>query len=213
MVETHSSPGLSQREDRRISIFDPDAAAEADRLYRQLIDQVAADGEDRLISNGRPEHAAYLIRKFFSHASADIRLYTGRLARAFGRSEVPVYADKDVIESAKQFLRRPGTRLTILSEHALDVDFGRAAEDHPLIRSLVKDDLKRGSLDVFRLNQTSKSPFHFWVMDDTAYRVETDHRKAKALVNFGGGEMASQLVTLFDLLIVVSNRLVPADAD
>ena len=46
-----------------------------DSLYYARIRGSAAVGHDRVIENGRPEHAVYLLRQMFKHAKDKVRLF------------------------------------------------------------------------------------------------------------------------------------------
>ena len=53
-----------------------------EQLYRDMVDRRFKGNDPRSFNNRKPEHAAYLIGRFFDHATSTIRLYCGNLARA-----------------------------------------------------------------------------------------------------------------------------------
>ena len=105
--------------------------------YYQIVDQAFQSERTRFISNGRPEHAAYLMEKFFAEAKSSVCLFSGHLSRVVGGVEV--YSSKEVINAAKSFLRRSGSKLDIILAGDIDVDEGESAEDHPLLKGLLHE--------------------------------------------------------------------------
>ncbi len=95
-----------------------------EQLYREMVDRAFKGNDPQSFSNGKPEHAAYLIGRYFDHARSTIRLYCGSLARAV--NGIQVYASSDVIGSALDFLRRPNSRLLIVLENDRRSVAGRA---------------------------------------------------------------------------------------
>lgn len=65
-----------------------------EQLYRDMVDRAFKGNDSRSFSNGKPEHAAYLIRRFFDHATSTIRLYCGSLARAINEVDAKKSYDK-----------------------------------------------------------------------------------------------------------------------
>ena len=185
--------------------FDPGTWSERERTYFEKVDSALALATNLLFSNGLPAHAVYLIERFFANAKKRVRLFSGNLRRTVGG--VDVYGNPRVAKAVEKMLTG-GVSLQIVLHSAIDVDVNETWIDHPLVR--IADHLKKaggvsGSLDIRQSSRDSiehlrKYKFlnHWMVMDRTAYRLETDIRKAKAHVNFGDREMASALADIFD---------------
>ena len=191
----------------KLDPFDPQTWSEQERRYFGEVDAALVASSDLLISNGKPEHAVYLIEKFFTHAKESIRLFSGRLSRAIG--DVEVYGNPKVGEAAEKLLANQGN-VQIVLEHDIDVDDGVVWAEHPLIQirdRLEKEGRLTGQLEVRQASEESLTHLrrfnflnHWMVMDDRAYRLETDARKATAHVNFGDAEMAGMLAHVFGRL-------------
>lgn len=173
--------------------------------YYSLLDAALENKTDAVLSNGRPEHARFIIQRFLEHAKGTVRLFTGQLKRTF--NGVQIYEDKTIRKVAKEFLGREGTRLAILLQNDIDVEEGEA-ENHPLVKDILeaaqRHELK-GTLEIRKASDndvewlcTSDFPYHWMVMDEEAYRLETECEQAKASVNFGDPKMAEALAKLFD---------------
>ena len=179
------------------SIFPVQAAKEEERLYFEMIDAALEARDDKLISNGKPAHAVYLLNKFLASAERSARIYTGKLSRAFGG--ILAYADPELARSAIQFLQKENSSLSIIVLEDPDLAEGQSINDHPLLVAISEAAIK-GSVVVSRGNPNDWEGFqyHFIVMDEGALRVEYNTTEAQAFVNFGHAEMGTRLATLFD---------------
>lgn len=175
------------------SVFDKVQRNEDERLYFGMVDRAIETLEYRVISNGKPAHAVYLIYKLFKAAQREVKILTGKLAQTL--DGVLAYGDPEICAAVVGFLRRGG-RLSILVEKDLD---GRGGS-HPLVTAVVDAGLgDRLALaqpqDDFQVHPWSH---HFLLMDGTALRIETDAEKAEALVNFNDPELGGKLSAVFD---------------
>lgn len=180
----------------------------SEEAYKALIDRAFDHKTDLIISNGKAEHARYLIAKFIRNAEQVVRIYTGSLSRYVG--DVPVYASDDVLEATRHFLSKRNSLLLIATENALDVDeSGR----HPLLeaaKSMRTGNRELGGiLWAGRASAGTVAHFgkisykHHWqVMDEQAYRLEHDPANTKAHANFGTPEVAGSLARLFDQVLL-----------
>lgn len=172
--------------------------AEVDeRLYFEMINAAHEAREDKLISNGKPAHAVYLLNKFLASAERSVRIYTGKLSRVF--DDVLAYGDPELARSAIQFQQKENSSLSIMIAEDPDVEDGQSIKDHPLLAAISKAAIK-GSVKVSRGNPDDLEGFnyHFIVMDEEAARVEYDTDKVQAFVNFGYAETGARLARLFD---------------
>ena len=173
--------------------------------YMELIDRALGEKSDALIPNRRPEHVRYLITKFLENARHAVRIYSGSLpcyAEDDGK-RIPVYADAGLLHAAREFLRKEGSLLMVVTER--DLDEGEHG-DHPLIRmaeELGKD--LNGTLWVAKASEkpeaASGEPRHWQVMDEEAYRLEHDRSDLMAHVNFGTPGVAGDLARRFNIVV------------
>ena len=194
------------------------APTEEESLYFGMIDRAMEAREDKVISNGRPGHAVYLIHKMFTEAHGEVRILTGNLSRTAGNGEILAYSDPKIIDDAVSLVERGG-RLSILVADGLDVDEGEPASSHPLFRALVDVDGYKDKVEVGSYEPKTKEgepwPYHLAVMDRSALRVETDIDKNEAVVNFNDEKFATTASRMFDVWMDGAERLdwVGATAD
>lgn len=184
-----------------------------EQAYYRLIDDAATRLSNQMISNGKPSHAVYLIRKFLTTARCTVRIYSGALSRYL--DDVPVYADERLLLAVRTFLGRQNTRLLIVTQEQLDTD---EKGSHPLI-DIVEQMQDKGELGgVLEVCQATDNALeffrradyeHHWqLMDEQAYRLEHDTDRAKAHVNFGTPQIAGALVRLFDAVLLRESQVV-----
>lgn len=146
------------------------------------------------------------------NAKDKVRLFSGRLSRTIGRVEV--YGNPRVAAALQKMIAR-GVNLHVVLQDKIDVDADETWVDHPLVRteSGMARNTERGVLDIRQASagaiehlRQHKFLNHWMVMDRTAYRLETDVRKAAAHVNFGDGDMAGVRADIFDDVLFQSAR-------
>ena len=178
------------------SIFAADGANDEERQYFKMIDSAFSAKNDRVISNGRPAHAVYLLHKFLDNAKSSVKILSGSLSRTF--DGVLAYADPEMANAAIKFLGRQNSRLSILIVDDIDVGPEQGALDHPLLAAIERAEIS-GRVTVAKADTKNwGGDFHFIVMDETASRVEYDTENAQAFVNLGDSGFASQLARAFD---------------
>ncbi len=194
------------------SIFPVDNATEEEQLYFDMVDTAFAAKDEKVISNGLPAHAVYLLYKLLSGASCRVRIYTGHLQQTF--DGVLAYREPCLAAAAVRFLERPGTELLVAVGDKLDVPDGREPKDHPFIRAILEaGDRVKGELRLYDASESEVFEHHFAVMDEKAFRVEVDTRKAQAYASFGDAEFAEIIAGVFDHMVDVSREIkLPAAA-
>lgn len=187
--------------------FDEKTWDEDERLYFKEIDSAQQGKLNLLISNGKPEHAAYLINTFFQHARSDIRLFSGRLSQTM--DGVEMYGNPHIRKAARDMFER-GCRMRVVLEEPIDAP-SHDPNRHPLV--VIANKLKErvhmeGVLDIRKANPKSMAflerhdYLHHWmVMDNHAFRLETDTGAVKAFVNFNDERAADALASIFDNLL------------
>ena len=121
---------------KTLDAFDRATWNSAEHYYFEKVDDALKNAQNVLISNGRPQHAVYLIEKFFRNAEHAVRLFSGQLSRTYGG--VSVYANSHVVSAAEHLITQAGGTLTIVVEKELDVEGNQHAADHPLARMAAK---------------------------------------------------------------------------
>lgn len=190
-----SKKGMTRGTDNSGAVdpFDPTTWAAEDQAYFDAIDTSLKHKDKRYISNGRPEHAAFLVHRFLTYAEEVVRIYSGSLARTL--NGVAVYGDSHIVRAASDFLGRGG-QVRVVVQDGID-------KDHPFLGLArgVERGTRKGSLVVKEAADADRLPaYHWMVMDESAYRLETDVETAKAHANFGTPKVATTLARLFDEL-------------
>ena len=171
-------------------------------FYVALVNRCAAQRLNRDIANGSSKHAVVLISKLFEIAKKEVLLVTGRLTEISQRDGVPIYADAGVIAKAKEFLRRDGSRLSIIAQSG-DIQNG---VQNRFLASITSDGDRRGQVTVYLPRQTAlddTSP-HFMLSDKSAYRFETGadalpaNESITAVANFGNEGNAREFSEMFE---------------
>lgn len=153
--------------------------------YRRVIARLAKGRVFQEIPNEHPMHAAILIEAMFDNAVQDVRIFTGKLA-------MQTYDQPELVQAAKRFIDRPGSRLRVLIQHPMTRG---DLEPSQLFQAL------KGTRAEFRTATGSyrdDDANHFAVMDDIAYRFELEHEHTRAIANFNDPENARNLVAVFD---------------
>ena len=194
-------------EQQTLNAFDSRTWSAEERYYFEYIDRACAKSLDENISNGRVEHAAYIIHKFLTSATRNICIYSGALSRTY--NEVSVFENARILQAMEEFLARPDSRFQIVTEHALDVGPDETAADHPVVRAaqaMKQNSRLQGQLEIRRVVREgvdflkAKNFVNHWMtMDDHAYRIETNLKQAGAHVNFNHPKTTFALRRIFDV--------------
>ena len=206
----------------RVRPFDSETWTDEERRYFEYIDEKLASGENVGISNGKPVHAVFLIERFIRKARSRIRLFSGKLSRE-SDSGVPIYSDPHIAIAVLEFLSKKESNLTIVLENQIDINPLEKSEDHPLIQKIVEAERQKKILGKFELRKANDDALkylnkydaktHFMILDEQAYRIETDLEEMKAYVNFGDASSVEILSAIFDRCIYPqSNSLMRINA-
>ena len=187
--------------------FDESTWNQDERYYFEYIDRACDKRLNENISNGRVEHAAYIIWKFLTTATEHVRIYSGKLSREL--NGVSVYGNPHIIRAMEGFLAEPDRRCQIVIAQELDVGQGETPRDHPIVRAtqaMMDEGTLRGDLEIRRAPAEGMAFLreknfnnHWMTMDDHAYRIETNRERAGAHVNFNHPRTADALMRLFDV--------------
>ena len=185
--------------------FDETTWSDEDRSYFEYVSRMLDEERETWFSNGKPDHAVYLIAEFFKRADKNVRLFTNQMTRET-QDGFPIYANPGLIDALKDFLAREGTYFSVITEQSLDKEDDKT--DHPLvsaIKDLKKDGKMVGKLEIrqaipniIRLFKEHDICNNFIVMDQRAIRLETDPMKVKAHINFGNKKVSKMYIDIFD---------------
>ena len=184
--------------------FNPSTWDKNEVAYFDSVKQAHAKSSEVLISNGKPEHAVFLLVMFLEHTKDTLRIFSGSLARNL--RGVPVFENPKVIEAATSLFKQ-GCSIKVVLEGEIDVRPGQRWFDHPLFAAAEKAgtedrcQIRKATDDSLAILRGADLCKHWMTMDETAYRLEHDPREAKAVVNFGKKDMARALATIFDNLL------------
>lgn len=172
--------------------------------YIELVDRCARKRLDYPIPNESPQHARVLIAKLFETARRSVVIVSGQLTDKTSNG-IDVYGEKTLVANAKNFLRRPNSKLQIVLVNPIHL-----GEENRLLKAVTNDRERKGELILFpgknskrsgkRTNERSALP-HFMVTDALAYRYEQDDQRIKAVANFGDPKTASKLRELFEEIV------------
>ena len=191
----------------RLDPFNSASWDEEERACFTSVERAFRARENMLISNGKPEHAAYLIKLFIANAESRVRLVSGGLPLRY-EGGTAVFGSRYIVAAVLDFLSRPDTTLNILLHGQLkDVD---SISEHPFVWA--PEMLKaRGELQGALMIQQISDPWetameeadmlwHWMTMDESAYRLERDVTKPAAIANFGEPDYARDLVRAFETI-------------
>ena len=176
----------------------------SEKQYFDMIDRAFATRNERIIRNGEPAHAVYLICKFLDTAQRKILVSTGHLSREFGG--VRAWAEPKLADAAKRFLAEREGHLRIVITDSPDVDEGQSIADHPFLRALSDAETGDGYVVVYHHGASSSLP-HYITMDDEALRIEVDPDNAKAYVNLNDPKTCEVLQGIFESQAEKGERL------
>ena len=151
--------------------------------YRARVIAARLSRSGDTIYNSSHRHAAVLIEQLFLDAENDVRIICRQLC---GRS----FGSPLAIAAAERFLERGGTSLNVIVDAPeVDADGRNAFLDRFEGRAGVS--ISKGGVMV---------PFDFMVVDQRAFRFESDAKTSVARANFNNPGFAKQLVDAFDVL-------------
>ena len=205
-----------EQEQESFSAFESDLWTIKERDYVELVDEAMRKRKVASFRNDSLLHAAHIIRGFFLGAKKEMRIFSGKLRRygdhyLMGSEKVRMkaYADERILSAMSVFLADKKTKLKIVVE---EKELDEGTDSHPLVmklNALQAANKLKGSCKIALLPEAEKGAgrCHMMVMDRSAYRLETDRDKAKALVGCGDAFVAGRLIDVFDNSLWDEDRL------
>jgi hypothetical protein len=146
-------------------------------IYQIRVQQRATTDSDQPFSNKGLEHAAVVMRELFLKAQRSIYLFANNFDSSF-------YGRPEMLDAIESFLRQNDSVLKIGLENI-------SVTDNLTLHSLCKNYPRKIEIAYFS-NTTDIGENHFCIVDDKAYRLETDHDTKKAIVCFNDPSFAAK---------------------
>lgn len=165
--------------------------------YKEYIHYLSQNNENRIFLNSDDEKATAVFVELFNKAKDHIRMFSGSLSNGVTSNNAYISAISDFIEK--------GGNLDILlnsytKEKALNSDFLKRIAFFSLKGKNVT--IKKSNDHPYLANGSDKKEVHFTIVDDNAYRLETDIDLRMSICNMNDSAMAKNLSTFFDGLFV-----------
>ncbi len=158
--------------------------------YSDYVEKLACFGSDELIFNSGPVHAAIVMSRIFKYSMKEVKIFCGGFNGA-------VSNDYEYLYFLEEFLKRKGTRLSILAE--ADLSNNNTSKVYELLKkysdkvTMYKTPHKvRYSIDNDKI-----ANIHFTVGDNKMLRLETNTDEYIAQVNFGNEDSAGFYKSIF----------------
>ena len=163
-------------------------SAEAD-LYKQNIERLMLTGSSELIANSLPEHAAALLACFFRHAASEIKIVCTQLR--------DIVWDAPELLTAMRSAARNGRTIQIVVRNSPE-------RESQFVRAFQEEQRNTPGKLFIQLDGQSHSDLipklrnDFAVMDQKAYRWETDGKDVTAVACMNDPNLATVLSGVFD---------------
>jgi hypothetical protein len=179
-------------------------------VYKSIVDRCAAHRLNYQIANGSALHARILIEKLFEVAKREVLLVSGTVREKSTSAQVEIYSYTPLVERARGFLSKPGTKLSVVVQTgAIDKDGA-----NKFLHGIIDAPDRLGDVTIYLPNanalNSSETP-HFMVSDRETYRFETGtdatpgNEAITAVANFGDAATAQELGAMFDDIVSLLN--------
>lgn len=161
--------------------------------YKEYISNLAKNGIDNTFINTDNEHALEVFKNLFQIAKSELRIFAGCLCNS-------VANHSDYIEKISDFIEKGGKIRILLNKFEnCKLNGSNLFLRLAYYKSLDKDIVvKCTKVRPYYTDDAEKKEIHFTVVDDNAYRIETDIEKRTANCNFNNNVIGKDLVSFFD---------------
>ncbi|MDR1729992.1 MAG: hypothetical protein LBR52_04950 [Prevotellaceae bacterium] len=168
--------------------------------YRKFIKHLSNSQSPKEFLNSDEDHALVIFEQLFSQAKKDIRIFAGSLCCDSDKN-YHVANDSQYISALSEFVERGGKVKIILN------DFNPvAAVKSNLMRRLLyykvefhdRIEIKTTTTKLSYKEDVEQKSIHFTVIDNNAYRIETNIEQRSATGSFNNEEVAVGLIRIFD---------------
>ena len=158
--------------------------------YKDFVETLAKEGQDKLFFNSGPTHAAIVMSRIFKYSSDHVRIFCGGF-------DGTVSNDESYLNNLQAFLEKGG-KVSILATE--DKTENESCKIFALLKKYSKQvDMRLTHSKV--VDSTTKNPIHFTIGDSRMLRVETGVEDYTAQVNFGNEEKAKMFISIFDNML------------
>ena len=159
-------------------------------LYEELVRSMYDSGLHEMVSNGKPEHAIVLFKLFFEQAKSRVAIFCRDL-------NASVFGDDRILNAAKEAVTR-GVSVQVITQ-----------SDNPEptnFREWLETTAKTNNQIFIRHcdsgNRFEKLEANFAIMDERAFRLESDRTKIAAFAWLNNPKDAAQFGRIFDSIRV-----------
>ena len=164
--------------------------------YCDIIDKCAEKKEDFTIRNNTDEHAAYVLKTLLRYAQKEVCIFIDRIKKE-------IFNDKDLIDEAINFLKKPEARLKIAYN---DVNLRKEGVLNGEFARDILNPKPNGGVEIWDARRFCfPDGNHFFLNDRFGFRYEIEPRNAVA--NFGDKINGEKLFTIFDGIIAKSDKI------
>jgi hypothetical protein len=166
--------------------------------YKEFVRFLSENRVRKEFLNSDQEHALSVFINLFGQASKIVRIFAGCLSVELSNRPEYIVAISDFIErggDVRILLNKYDESLIIKSNLMRRLSYYSSIEEY---REHIK--IKSTKKKFFYVEDPDKKELHFTVVDENAYRIETDVEERSATCNFNNPENAKVLVKLFDEL-------------
>jgi len=149
--------------------------------YQSVVKELIESDSDKVIYNGKPEHATTLYYYFFKHVQDELLILCQNL-----RDDV--FGVARVVEAAKKAIESEKVKLKILTQEA--------PQDGKFLR-LIREHEARENVTIGLLPPEPKISINFAVVDSKRYRFEEDHAEVDAVACMNDPQFAKTLRSIF----------------
>lgn len=164
--------------------------------YYELVENCASKKLDVEIANGKIDHAQILLEAMLRHGKKNINIFSGELKEE-------LYSDFRFQTWVQVYYLISKGTLTFIIQNLDDL------ENHTLYSFVKELDPEFKRIKFYIVNkdsEASKEENHFAIMDDSAYRLETDDENVKAKANFNDKSKNTELTTKFNTFLTQSTQ-------
>jgi len=157
-------------------------------LYENLVRAMIKTGDDKPVSNGKPEHAAIIYKLFFEFAVSKVLIFCKELNSS-------VFGDDRILMMAEKALER-GVTIRVITQ-------GLQPQPSNFTKWLLEK-AKSGSCVSVKTCKVGSPyaslPMNFALMDEKAYRYEANNDHVKAVACMNNPRITTELANFFDTI-------------
>lgn len=163
--------------------------------YKAFIKTLAESNDTRTFVNSDEDHALDVFVQLFRIAQHEVKIFAGCLCKHVGNKNEYVVALSDYVE-------RGGILKILLNDY--DEEAARTSSLYKRLAYYKEQnypiEVKRTTAKPYLTADPDKKPVHFTIVDDKAYRLETDIERRTAECSFNNPLLSRAISSFFDSL-------------